>query len=80
MPPCARLTQYLHRSLVSLSLPQNIPKLLQRAPVELRLFPQIWRQEAISVAYRRKCSLQCVLECFCRARGRGINILNTGKL
>lgn len=67
-------------ALVSLSLSQHITKFLQRAPTQFRFFPQIGRQEAVCVAHRHECSLQCVFECFRRAGGGGVDILNTSQL
>lgn len=66
--------------LVSLSFPQHITEFLQWAPVELRLLPQIGRQEAIRVAYSHEGSLQRVLECLCRAGRGGVDILDTCEL
>ena len=68
------------RFLVSLPFPQHITKLFQRAPIELRLFPQIGCQEAICVSYSNKCSLQCVLKGFCGAGGGCVDVLDTGEL
>ena len=60
-PSCKALRS--HSSLVSLylvSLPfsKHVPKFLQRAPIQLRLLPQIRCQEAISVAYSHERSLE----------------------
>ena len=66
--------------LVSLSFPQHITELLQRAPVELRLLPQVRRQEAIRVTYSHEGSLECVFKGFRRAGGGSVDILDAGEL
>jgi hypothetical protein len=48
--------------LISLSFSQNITKLLQRTPNELRLLPQVGSQEAVCVADSDKGGLESVLE------------------
>ena len=68
------------RLLVSLPFPKHITEFLQRAPVELRLLPQIRRQEPIRVAHSHESSLQCVLECLCRAGGGGVDVLDASEL
>lgn len=41
-------------NLVPLPLPQHIPKLFQRASIELILLPQIRGQETVSIAHRNE--------------------------
>ncbi len=67
-------------SLVPLPLPKHIPKLLKWAPVQLRILPQIRRQEPICVAHRDECSFQRVLQRLCRARGGCVYVLDAGEL
>ena len=67
-------------SLVSLPLPEHVTKLLQWAPVELRLLPQIGRQEAVCVADSHEGSLQRILESFRRAGRGSIGVLDTCEL
>jgi len=67
-------------SLIPLPLPKHIPKLLKRAPVQLRVLPQIRRQEPIRIAHRDERSFQRVLERLCRACGGGIHVLDAGEL
>lgn len=66
--------------LVSLVRPQGIRKLLQRAPDELRLLPQVGRQESVGVGDGGERGLQGVLERLGRASGRCVGILNTSEL
>ena len=66
--------------LVSLSFPESIRVLLQRASDQLRLGPQVGRQESVGVRDSGKSSLQCVLESLGRTGRRGVGILDTGKL
>ena len=69
-----------YRLSVSLSFPEYVTKFLQRAPVELRLLPQIRRQEPIRIAHGHERSLQRVLERLCGAGGRSVYVLDTGEL
>lgn len=65
---------------VPLAVPKGVGKLLQRAPDELRLLPQIGGQEAVCVGDGREAGLERVLEGLGRT-GRGcVGILNTGEL
>lgn len=66
--------------LVSLALPESVRELLQRASDQLRLGPQIGRQETVSVGDGSEGSLQRVLEGLGRTGRRGVGILNTGEL
>jgi hypothetical protein len=66
--------------LISLSFSQNIAKLLQRTPNELRLLPQVGSQEAVCVANSDESGLQGVLESFGRSRRGSVNIINACKL
>lgn len=66
--------------LVSLVRPQGIRKLLQRAPDELRLLPQVGRQESVGVGNSGEGGLQGVLERLGRASGRCVGVLDTSEL
>ena len=67
-------------SLVPLTLPQGVGVLVERAPDELRLVPQVGRQEAVGVGDGGEGGLQGVLEGLGRA-GRGrVGVLDTGEL
>lgn len=66
--------------LVSLVRPQGIRKLLQGAPDELRLLPQVGRQESVGVGDGGEGGLQGVLERLGRASGRCVGVLDTGEL
>ena len=66
--------------LVPLTLPQGVGVLVQRAPDELRLLPQVGRQEAVGVGDGGEGGLQGVLESLGRT-GRGrVGVLDTGEL
>lgn len=56
-PPPLRNLPHQQPSLIPLPLSKHIPKLLKRAPVQLRVLPQIRRQEPIRVAHRHERSL-----------------------
>lgn len=62
--PTTKPCLYLRRSSVRvpLAVSQRIRKLFQWATNKLRLFPQIWRQEAVGIGYGGECRLQCVLK------------------
>lgn len=47
---------------VPLTLPQNITIFFQGAPYQLRLFPQVRRQEAVCITNCCKRSLECIFE------------------
>lgn len=65
---------------VPLAVPEGVGELLQRAPDELRLLPQIRRQEAVCVGNGGEGGLEGVLEGLGRT-GRGcVGVLNTGEL
>ena len=65
---------------VALVAPQGVGELVQRAPDELRLLPQVGGQEAVRIGHGSKGSLESVLEGLGRA-GRGcVGIVDTGKL
>jgi len=76
------LKNYPHQRplLIPLPLPKHIPKFLERAPVQLRVLPQIRRQEPICVAHRHERSFQRVLERLRRACGGGVHVLDAGEL
>jgi hypothetical protein len=84
MLPCANETTKcipnVFTRLISLPFSQNITKLLQWTPNELRLLPQVGSQEAICVADSDESGLESVLESLCRSRRCSVNIINTGKL
>ena len=62
--------------LVSLSLPEHISKLFQWTPIQLSLFPQIGRQETVTVAHGDERSLQRVFKSLGTASGRGVGVLD----
>ena len=66
--------------LVPLVRTQGIRELLQGAPDELRLLPQVGRQESVGVGDGGEGSLERVLESLGRAGRGSVSILNTGKL
>ena len=70
--------QPLH--LVLLALPKRVGELLERAPDELGLLPQVGRQEAVGVGDGDEGGLQGVLEGLGGASGRGVGVLDTGEL
>lgn len=59
---------------------QNITELLQRAPDELGLLPQVGGEEAVGVDDGKEGSLEGVLEGLGGTGGRGVGVLDTGKL
>ena len=65
---------------IPLPLSQHIRKLIQRAPHQLRLLPQIRRQEAICVADGDEGGLEGVFEGFCGAGGGGVGVFDAGEL
>ena len=69
-----------HALSISLPLPQHIAEFLQRAPVKLRLLPQIRRQEPIRVPHRHERSLERILERLCRAGGGSVDVLHAREL
>ncbi len=66
--------------LIPLPLPQHIPKLLKRTPVQLGILPQIRRQEAIRIAHGDKGRFERVLERFGAAGRGGVDVLDAGEL
>ena len=66
--------------LVPLTLPQGVRVLVQRAPDELRLGPQVGRQETVRVGDGGEGGLEGVLEGLGRAGGGRVGILDTGEL
>lgn len=66
--------------LVSLALPQGIRILLQRASNQLRLGPEVRRQESVSVGDGSEGSLQCVLKGLGRTGRGGVGVLDTSEL
>ena len=67
-------------SLVLLSLAQNITELLQRAPSELSLSPQVRSEEAVGIADSHEGGLEGVLEGLGRSGGGSVGVLDTGEL
>ncbi len=65
---------------VPLAVPQGIGILLQRAPDELGLLPQVGCEEAVGVGDGGEGGLEGVLEGLGRAGRRGVGVLDTGKL
>ena len=65
---------------VSLPFPKHVAEFLQRASNELRLLPQVRRQEPIRVAHGHEGGFQCVLECLCGAGGGCVDVLDAGEL
>jgi len=79
-PPPLKNLPHQQPSLIPLPFSKHIPKFLQRAPVQLRVLPQIRRQEPICVAHRHERSFQRVLERLCRACGGCVYVLDAGEL
>lgn len=69
-----------HTSLVFLALAQDIAKLLQRAPDELGVLPEVGGEETVAVDDGNEGGLEGVLEGLGGAGGRGVSILDTGQL
>lgn len=65
---------------ITLAVPQGIRILLQRAPDELGLLPQVGGEEAVGVGDGRESGLEGVLEGLGRAGRRGVGVLDTSKL
>lgn len=68
------------KHLVTLAVPEGVGKLLQRAPDELGLLPQVGGKETVCVGNGRESGLQGVLEGLGRAGRRCVGILDTSKL
>lgn len=66
--------------LVALLGAQSVGELLQRAPDELGLLPQVGGQEAVGVGDGGKGGLEGVLEGLGGAGGGSVGILDTGEL
>lgn len=66
--------------LVALLGAQSVGKLLQRAPDELGLLPQVGGEEAVGVGDGGEGGLEGVLEGLGGAGGGGVGILDTGEL
>ncbi len=66
--------------LVSLSFPKHVTKLLQRAPNQLCLLPQIRCQETVGITDRDERSLEGILQGLGRSSGRSVGVFDTGKL
>ena len=65
---------------VPLPFPQHIPKLLQRASVQLGLLPQIGCQEPVCVPHGDKRGLERIFQRLGRSRRGGVDILHPGQL
>lgn len=65
---------------ISLPLPKYIRKFIQRAPHQLRLLPQIRRQEAVCIADGHEGSFEGVFEGFCGTGGGGVGVFDTSEL
>lgn len=65
---------------VTLAISQGIRELLQGAPDELGLLPQVGCKEAVGVGDSSESSLEGVLEGLGGAGRRGVGILNTSEL
>lgn len=65
---------------IPLPLPQHIGEFIQRAPHQLRLLPQIGRQETIGVADGHEGGFEGVFEGFGGAGRGGVGVLHAGEL
>ena len=65
---------------VPLAVPEGVGKLLERAPDELGLLPQVGREEAVCVGDGREGGLEGVLEGLGGAGRRGVGVLDTSEL
>ena len=65
---------------VPLAVPEGVGKLLERAPDELGLLPQVGCEEAVGVGDGREGGLEGVLEGLGRAGRRRVGVLDTGEL
>ena len=65
---------------VPLAVPKGVGILLQRAPDELGLLPQVGCEEAVGVGDGSEGGLEGVLEGLGRAGRRGVGVLDTGEL
>lgn len=70
----------ISRNLVLLALAQNIAELLQRAPDELALLPEVGGEETVGVDDGNEGGLESVLEGLGGAGGGGVGVLDTGEL
>jgi hypothetical protein len=68
-----------HR-LVTLALTQHIAVLLERAPLQLGLLPQVGCEETVCVGDGHKSSLESVLEGLGRTGRGSVDVLDTGQL
>lgn len=78
--PLRRLSTDCPSNLVALLSSQGVCELLQGAPDELRLLPEVGRQESVGVGDGGEGGLQGVLEGLGRSGGGSVGVLNTGKL
>lgn len=68
------------QNLILLALAQDITELLQRAPDELGLLPEVGGEEAVGVDNSDEGGLEGVLEGLGGTGRRGVGVLDTGKL
>lgn len=68
------------QNLILLALAQDITELLQRAPDELGLLPEVGGEEAVGVDDRDEGGLEGVLEGLGGTGRGGVGVLDTGKL
>ena len=68
------------KNLILLALAQDITELLQGAPNELSLLPEVGGEEAVGVDDGNEGGLEGVLEGLGGAGGRGVGVLDTGEL
>lgn len=78
--PLRRLSTDCPSNLVALLRSQSVGELLQGAPDELGLLPEVGRQESVGVGDGGEGGLQGVLEGLGGTGGRGVGVLNTSKL
>lgn len=76
-PPTPSL---LHYRLKPLPFPEHVTVFLQRTPVQLRLLPQIRRQEAVAVADGDEGRFERVFERLGGAGRRRVRVLHAGEL
>lgn len=71
---------FLFQRLVPFSLSKHITKLLQRAPIQLGLLPQIRCKEAVGIAHRHEGRFEGIFESFCGTGWRCVDVLDAGEL
>lgn len=73
-------SSHLRNRLVPLSLAQNVAELIERAPDELGLGPQVRGEETVGVTDGHEGGLESVLEGLGRTGRGSVGVLDTGKL